>query len=184
VRSYNPDAAVTTVNARIGSPGDVSAVLAGADLVIGAVDQPFQVQDWVDEACVTAGIRYVFGGGRPFSVMYWSVTPGLSACRGCMVRNGQDGDQVRIARLERLMGGQIPANVGTGPVITLVGGLMAVEAMRHLTGFTPPIAAGRLRVMDLVSGAEEITEWTRHPDCPRCRAAQDLASEKVAISRA
>jgi molybdopterin-synthase adenylyltransferase len=183
VRGYNPDAAVTTVNARIGSPDDVSAVLAGADLVIGAVDQPFQVQDWVDEACVCAGVRYVFGGGRPFSVMYWSVDPGRSACRGCMVLSGQAGDQARIARLERLMDGVTPVNVGTGPVISLVGGLMAVEAMRHLTGFTPPVAAGRVRVLDLVSGSEQITEWTRHPDCTRCQAARDRDSERAVGSR-
>lgn len=183
VRGYTPDARVTAVNARIDAPEDVSALLADADLVIGAIDQPFEVRDWVDEACVTAGVPYVFGSGSPFSVSYWSVDPGRTACRGCSELTAETGaaaDAEQLARMTKLAQESTPVNIGTGPVVSLLGGLVAVEAMRYLTGFTPAVAAGRLRLMDLSTGDQTVTEWTPHPACPRCQAAKARAREAEA----
>jgi hypothetical protein len=51
----------------------------------------------------------------------------------------------------------------------MVGSLVAMEALRYLTGFAAPVAAGRFRVVDFRGGVTEtVQRWPRDPDCPAC----------------
>ena len=51
----------------------------------------------------------------------------------------------------------------------VVGGLIALEAVRYLTGFAPPISAAKVWLVDLVTGEIGVGhEWSRVPDCPVC----------------
>jgi molybdopterin/thiamine biosynthesis adenylyltransferase len=102
---------------------------------------------------------------------YWSVDPGRSPCFACHRHNlaagppehGVDAEK-RRAELERV-------NRGIGPVASMVGALVAMEALRYLTAFAPPIAAGCERFVDFSTGEQEVQPWTRWPDCPVCRTA-------------
>jgi hypothetical protein len=48
-----------------------------------------------------------------------------------------------------------------------------MEAVRYLTGLTPPVAAGTYQLVDF-SGACAISDdpWPADPDCPLCAAAR------------
>jgi molybdopterin/thiamine biosynthesis adenylyltransferase len=162
VRALNSDVAVHALDLRLEGPDDARAAIAGADLVVSAVDQPVEVQQWVNEACVDAGVPFVGGSVLTTRGSYFSVDPGRSGCLGCLRlyerKNGH----------ERLVGGDRSNHV-IGAAATLLGGLVTLEALRYLTRFAPPVAAGTMWIADLVSGrVEPLSEWPRLPDCPVC----------------
>ena len=171
VRAFSPATQVKAISRWIGGPEDVADLLTDADLVVSGVDQPASIDLWVNEACVAAGVPYVRGGMIAERLVYWSVDPGHSPCLACHRHNleagapehGVDAD-LRRAELERV-------NRGIGPVASMVGALVAMEALRYLTAFAPPIAAGCERFVDFSTGNQEVQPWTRWPDCPVCPTA-------------
>jgi molybdopterin-synthase adenylyltransferase len=176
VRAFDSRVDVRTVRRWIGGPGDIADLLGGVDLVVAGVDHPDLIDTWVNAACVTAGVPYVRGGMIARRLIYWSVDPGRSGCLACQEhqpgRTGEpDGITAgRLAELQRV-------NRGIGPAASMTGALVAMEALRYLTGFAPPIAAGRARFVDFATGAEEVREWQRWPECPICVAAPRAASK-------
>ncbi len=182
VRAFSPGTDVRTVSRWIGGPGDVADLLTDAALVISGVDQPAGIDLWVNEACVAAGVPYVRGGMIAQRLAYWSVDPGRSPCMAChqheltvaAPEHGVSADR-RRAELERV-------NRGIGPVASMVGALVAMEALRYLTGFAPPIAAGCERFVDFATGDQEVQRWTRWADCPVCPTAPGPLAGGVAAA--
>ena len=84
LRRFDPGIDVQAVNGRVTGPDDVRVLLPGADLVISAIDDPDEVDLWVNEACVGEGIPFIRGGLSYTQGLYWSVDPGRSACRQCL----------------------------------------------------------------------------------------------------
>jgi molybdopterin/thiamine biosynthesis adenylyltransferase len=174
LRAFNPGMRVDTISRRVAGPADVAPLLADADLLITGIDRPDEVDVWVNEACLAAGVPYVRGGILPTRVVYWSVDPGRSACYSCALR--ADAEQAAAgsgtAVVARRLAPGLPAvNRGIGPVASLVGSLVAMEALRYLTGFAAPAAAGRFRVVDFRCGVTETEQpWPRDPDCAACAA--------------
>ena len=184
VRAFSPETDVRVVSRWIGGPDDVADLLPEADLVVSGVDQPAGIDLWVNEACVAAGVPYVRGGMIAQRLAYWSVDPGRSPCMAChqhelaatAPEHGVAAER-RRAELERV-------NRGIGPVASLVGALVAMEALRYLTGFAPPIAAGCERFVDFASGEQEVQRWTRWADCPVCPTAPVLPAAGVLATAA
>ncbi len=168
VRAYNSAVDVRAVRCWIGGPDDVTDLLTDADLVVSGVDHPDEIDLWVNQACVSSAVPYVRGGMLARRVTYWSVDPGRSACLECD-RHAPGGHALELGVTEEQMRtGLDRVNRGIGPVASLVGAMVGLEALRYLTGFAPPIAAGCERFCDLASGAEEVRTWQRWPDCPAC----------------
>lgn len=63
VRAFNSGIDVRAVHRWIAGPDDVADLLPDADLVIAGVDHPYGINEWVNQACVTAGVPY--GCGAP-----------------------------------------------------------------------------------------------------------------------
>jgi molybdopterin-synthase adenylyltransferase len=161
-RSFNSDLKVSVVERRIERPGDVSRLLENVDLVLAAVDQPADVRDWVNDACVPAGIPFITGSFHRGRGMYWSVDPGRSGCQACW-RVGRLRDAPPAFEHRKQV------NRGIGPVASLLGSLVALEALRYLTRFSEPISSGKLWLVDFGSGRIELAqEWPKLPDCPIC----------------
>jgi len=174
VRAFDSRADVTAVNARVDGPDDVRALLAGADLVVSAIDDPDEVDLWVNEACVGAGVPLIRGGLAYMQGLYWSVDPGRSACRRCLEihRAGLEQDiDLPLVTWERVLRSE-RVNRGIGPVAQLLGSLVAMEALRYLTGIVPPVSAGTYQLVDF-SGDCSISSdaWPRDPDCTVCVTA-------------
>jgi putative peptide zinc metalloprotease protein len=162
-QEFSPHTTVTTLAGRIESADDVSALLPDVDLVISAIDQPAEGPLWVNEACHRAGTPSIYGGFFFTKGRYESVWPGHSACLACLVL----GETFDLQ----------PINRATGPSVSIVGGLMALEAVRYLTGFTPPAAAATSWIVDFSTGAVvESVSWGRSPECPVCASPPGDAS--------
>jgi molybdopterin/thiamine biosynthesis adenylyltransferase len=174
LRAFDASADVQAINARVLGPDDVRRLLPGADLVISAIDDPDEVDLWVNEACVGAGIPLIRGGLSYTQGLYWSVDPGRSACRQCLeayrATLAQDIDLPlltweRVMRTERV-------NRGIGPVAQLLGSVVAMEALRYLTGITPPVAAGAYQLIDFAGACSTSVEpWPQDPSCDVCATA-------------
>ena len=166
-RAFNSEVRLTPVERRVTGPDDVAPLLPGADLVLSAIDQPPEVQEWVNDACVAAGVPFVTGGMQVGRGMYYSVLPGRSSCLACwrsaeVPTAAPDAPGTPAGRPERV-------NRGLGPVASLMGALIALEAVRYLTGFAPPVSAGKLWLVDFATGRSDVGyAWPRLPGCPVC----------------
>ena len=72
-RAFNSDVRVTGVERRVTSPGDIADLVESANLVLSAIDRPFEVQQWVNRACVDAGVPFITGGMQVARGLYFSV---------------------------------------------------------------------------------------------------------------
>lgn len=175
--AFDPTLRVEAFRRRVESPDDVTTLLRGSalsplpDLVVSAIDEPDEVDRWVNAACVAAGVPFVRGGLAYTQGLYWSVDPGRSACRECLERHrarladGIDRDVVTRPRVLQ----QDRVNRAIGPVTSVLGGLVALEAMRFLTGLTAPVALGRYQLVDFAGDAGTSCDaWPPDPACPVC----------------
>lgn len=163
-RSLNSEIKVTPVDRRVTGPEDVAPLLPGVSLVISAIDEPHEVDEWVNEACVDAGVTLLSGGVRVRRGIYTSVQPGITGCLACMdlLASRRPGESVLHALPDTV-------SLGIGPTTTLMGGLIALEAVRYLTGYAPPISAGKVWLVDFATGQTQVSyEWSRQLDCPVC----------------
>jgi molybdopterin/thiamine biosynthesis adenylyltransferase len=160
-RAFNSELRITPVERWVTGPEDLAPLLPGADLVLSAIDQPAEVQEWVNDACVPAGVPFIAGGMQVGRGVYYSVLPGQSSCLGCW--RAADAAGGAPADLPQRV------NRGIGPVASLMGALIALEAVRYLTGFAPPVSAGKLWLVDFATGQSDVGyAWPRLPDCPVC----------------
>ena len=165
---------VEVADMRITCADDVRRVASGADLVVSAVDDPEEIDLWVNEACVSAGVPFIRGGLAYMQGLYWSVDPGRSACRQCLethrmdLANGFDRPVVTWERVLR----SARVNRAIGPVAQLLGALVSMEALRYLTRVHPPVSAGCYRLVDFSGdGAMSSDPWPSDPNCPVCAAS-------------
>jgi molybdopterin/thiamine biosynthesis adenylyltransferase len=165
-QAHNSEMQVAGVERRVTGPDDVAALLPGADLVLSAIDRPDDVQSWVNHACVAAGVPFITGGIQVARGGYYSVDPDRSGCVACWhaaaARSGNERPGANGSANAEI-------NRAIGPAASLVGGLIALEAVRYLTGFAPPVSAAKVWLVDLITGEIGIGyEWARVLDCPVC----------------
>lgn len=163
ILAINERIEVTTIARMLSTEAELAEVIAGHDLVVASIDHPVDVLWRVNRVCVAAGIPFVAGGVQGVRALYLGVDPRTSGCLDC------DFARLGIAAPapdERL------GNRAIGPAVTIVGGLIALDVARYLTGFAPPVSPGRIWSVDLVSGAvTESARWSRYEGCPTCGEA-------------
>jgi len=178
VRAFDPAVEVTAVNRLVTGPEMITELLGGIDVVVSAIDQPDDIDLQVNRACVAAGVPFIRGGLAYLQGLYWSVDPGRSACRQCLEifrdrqvetghRAAETLDWPQLLRQERV-------NRAIGPVAGMLGALVAMEALRYLTGIMPPVAAGTYQLIDFTGDCRITTEaWAKVADCPVCAGAPE-----------
>jgi molybdopterin-synthase adenylyltransferase len=171
---YSPGGTVVeAVHERITGPGAVRRLGAGASLVICAIDSPDDVHLLVNEACFDLGVPFVAGGLQYSMMFYWSVEPGVSACRLCLDLDRADDSAAMpepAGRTVLQQAGRV--NRATGPIAQLLAGFVTLEAGRYLTRTDPPIAAATYHTIELADGMRTgRSPWRRHPGCPLCGRA-------------
>lgn len=179
VRAFHGDIEVRALHRWVGGPADVTDLLPGVDLVVSGIDQGERIDNWVNEACVRAGVPWIRGGMTGSQLIYFSVDPGRSACYECRVHAYGDGKAIAssvlppaAATAQRLSARLSRVNRANGPSAALVGSLVAFEALRYLTGYEPAYAAGAEVLVDISGGCAQRREpWPRDQDCDVCAGA-------------
>jgi molybdopterin/thiamine biosynthesis adenylyltransferase len=186
VREFNPRIDIEKVPRRIESTADVLAVAADADVVVSVADRPkMEINHWVNEGCVRAGVPLVTGGLETQRAVYFTVLPGVTGCIECWRLQVFRDDPVSATLLEekreRRIGGD---NAAFCPLVTMTTALLLGELTRIVVGIAPPVAAGRL--MELRFDDYRMVEserWDRLDDCPVCSGIPaPAAGERVAVT--
>jgi len=181
VREYDPQIRVRAVDRWISGPADLTDLTAGIDIIVGGLDGEQDAHLWVNEAALRAGVPYVGGGMQRTQFMYFSVDPGRSPCLLCDESDRPNPDEPTSAGVATRLSRSLRFNNALiGPIAMQLGSLIAYEALRYLTGFEPPRAAGAQVLLDLRTGL--VPTWqpfARDPACPACALAGGLVTDPV-----
>lgn len=137
-------------------PDNAQALIGGFDLVLDGTDD-FATRLAVSDACVATGVPLVSGAiGR------WTGQVGIFPGRPCY----------------RCLVPEIPPDAETcqavgviGALAGVVGSMMALEAIKLITGAGEPLV-GRLLVYDALSAVTRTVRVAPDPQCPSCAGDQ------------
>jgi molybdopterin/thiamine biosynthesis adenylyltransferase len=132
--------------------GNAGALVEGFDLVLDGTDD-FATRFAVSDACLAEGKTLVSG-----AIARWTgqvgVFPG-KPCYRCLVPDiPPDADTCVSVGVIGALGG-------------VIGSMMALEAVKVITGAGEPLA-GRLLIYDALAGETRTVRIGADPDCPAC----------------
>ncbi|HEX6859418.1 MAG TPA: molybdopterin-synthase adenylyltransferase MoeB [Caulobacteraceae bacterium] len=154
LRALNPEIAIDAHNARLTSRN--AAPIDRYDLILDGTDD-FETRLAVSDACLEHGKTLVSGAiGR------WSGQVGVFAhqpCYRCLVREVPPDAETCEA-------------VGVvGALAGVVGSMMALEAIKLITGAGEPLT-GRLLIYDSLTAEARTVRVAPDPSCPSCGGAK------------
>ncbi|MDP9385881.1 MAG: HesA/MoeB/ThiF family protein, partial [Actinomycetota bacterium] len=151
----NPEVEVTPYEVRF-EAANAAGLLAGHDVVVDCSDS-FATRYAVNAACCAAGPALVEGGVVGLSGLVMSIRPGETACYRCAFPVPPPVGSVPTCAQAGVL----------GPAAGVVGSLQAVEALKLLTGFAPPLTDAFLQVELGEPGFTRVAV-ERRPGCPDC----------------
>jgi adenylyltransferase/sulfurtransferase len=162
-----------------GVVADLGATLADelvreADLVLDGSDN-FETRYVLNDVCLRAGVPWVYGACVAAHGAALAVRPGKTPCLRCVLGerplpgSGETCDTAGVV----------------APVVQVVAGIQAAEALKLLAGRLDALVGGLVTV-DLWSGAFEVARLDdRAPWCPSCTERRyDYAQEPLAPAAA
>jgi bacteriocin biosynthesis cyclodehydratase domain-containing protein len=171
--AYNSELKLAPVRRRVRGPSDLADVLDGADLLIATADwPPYELQRWVNRACLDAGVAYISAGQFPPLVRVGPmVLPGSSACQECLERQTRRGfpmyDEV-TAEISK----KPPRAATLGAASGVVGSMLAMEAVHLLTDASRPASVDTALILDLRTMRLSKERVRRDPACPECGSGE------------
>jgi molybdopterin/thiamine biosynthesis adenylyltransferase len=154
----NPDVRVITHAERF-TAENADALLEGVDLLLDGCDN-FETRYVINHACLRANVPWVYSAVRGFEAQLscFDVRGQGTPCYQCLVPeappNRQDCEERGVL----------------GALVGIMGSMMAVEAVKMLTGIGAPYY-GRLVRYDALSGIWKESALLRDPACPSCKSA-------------
>ena len=136
--------------------GNVQDLIRGADVVLDGTDN-FETRYLINDACVAAGIPWVYGGVVAASGMSMTILPGQSACLRCVFREPPPPGSLPTCDVAGII----------SPIVRIIGGVEVSEALKILTGSGRP-NRGLLSVEVWDLSFEVVELGGPSPDCPTC----------------
>lgn len=156
LRRLNSDVVVRGVVADV-TASNVTALVGAADLVLDGTDN-FETRFLVNDACLSLSVPWIYGACVGAYGLALAVRPGASPCLRCVLRErpapgtGETCDTAGVI----------------GPIVHVVAGLQAAEALKLLCGRHDDLLPGLVTV-DLWSGLFEVMDLRgQAPSCPAC----------------
>ena len=152
--AINPDIEITSINKRLDDEA-LAAYVGKADVVLDGSDN-FATRFQVNDACVAASTCLISGAAIRLEGQIAEFGPDYSTspCYRCLYKEADES-------LENCAGNGV-----LGPVPGAIGTLMAVEALKFLSGIESP--RGVLRLFDATSGEFRAVKVAKRDDCPVC----------------
>jgi len=136
------------------TPASAPGFVEGLDLVVDGLDN-FEARFVLNDACVAAGVPWIYGGAVGGGGMLMGVRPGAGPCLRCLLPEPPQPGSLPTCQSEGVL--------GTAPMV--VAAWQATEAIKQLTG-----RGDRLEGLLLVDVWRN--EWRRIPVArdPACRS--------------
>jgi molybdopterin-synthase adenylyltransferase len=156
---------------------DAERAIQGSDVVVLAADQPhFQLERWVNAACVRHGIPFLGGGVNVMEAQCYMVLPGQTGCIDCnhLRQHIQTESYAEFIRAHRASGFRMPS-AATAANYMLLTGLVGGELIRLMTGSEAPRSAGKVLTTSFSTyTTRETMDFTeRMDDCPTCGTGRE-----------
>lgn len=167
----NPHVAVTTLTKRVSGVSDARQCMAGRDLLICAADRPrIRIYEWLNEAALVEAVPWVRGANDGLTVNLFLHAPGRTACFECEQQHAYETVPGYAATIRYAMEhiGNRTVNPCTAPVSGLIGSLVALEAVKLITGVAEPTILNRKLVFDLQTMQIDFYDGVRDPGCGAC----------------
>jgi molybdopterin-synthase adenylyltransferase len=166
---FNSGIRIEAVQRMLASELDVREVVAGADFVVDAADQPVhEIERWVNAACFRAGVPYISMSQFPPLVRVGPVyVPGRTGCYACQEAGWREGFPLFDELAEHRSARPSPA-ASFAPASGLVGSLVALDVVHHLTGLCEPATLGASLTIDLRTLGVEREPVERRAGCGVC----------------
>ena len=169
MRALNPFIEVRPYNRRL-AEGNATALVAEYDLVLDGTDD-FDTRYLVNRACVAAGVPLISGAITQWEGQVSLFDPAKGGpCYACVF-------PVKPAP------GLVPTCAEAGvaaPLPGIIGGLMAMEAVKQLTGAGETLA-GRLMIHDALYAETRVIGIKRRADCAVCGGGRPHAGTEAAV---
>jgi molybdopterin/thiamine biosynthesis adenylyltransferase len=156
MRALNPFIEVRPYNRKL-TDENAAALVADFDLVLDGTDD-FDTRYLVNRACVAAGVPLISG-----AITQWEGQLGL-------FDPAQGGPCYACVFPVKPAAGLVPSCAEAGvaaPLPGIIGAMMAMEAVKHLTGAGETLS-GRLMIHDALYADSRVIGVKRRPDCEVC----------------
>lgn len=154
---------------RLESAADVSAVIAGSQVVIDAVDWPAHyIEHWINAACFEAGIPFMSMSHSPPNARVGPFyLPGSTGCYACQEIVYRQKYPLYDVMIEQMSASPSPGAV-VGPACAHIGGHVSLDLLHYLTGIAAPSTLGTAYVYDLRTLECRREPVEQQPDCRIC----------------
>ncbi|MBU1411634.1 HesA/MoeB/ThiF family protein [Myxococcota bacterium] len=137
------------------TPENVRGLVRRADLVMDATDN-FETRYLLNDACVEAGIPWIYGGVLGMEGTVMLVAPDAGPCFRCLIPTAPDASKLPTI-----------AEVGVlSTTVTTIASQQVTLALRALVN--PDDQDCAVRVLDVWAGSLRRIPLRRNPDCPCC----------------
>jgi adenylyltransferase/sulfurtransferase len=153
--AHNPGCRLETLDGRLEGAA-LAAAVARADLVLDGSDN-FGSRFALNQVCVEARKPLISGAAIRYEgqLLVFDLRDPASPCYACLYPEG--GEELEDCQRNGVL----------APLVGVIGSLMAVEAVKLLTGVGRPLT-GRLLRYDALTGESRYTSFKRDPACPVC----------------
>ena len=162
MRALNPFIEVRPYQRRLDD--ETASLIADYDLILDGTDN-FDTRYLVNRLCVQAGKPLISA-----AITQWEGQISLyDPARG--------GPCYECVFPERPLPGMVPTCAEAGvaaPLPGIIGSMMAMEAVKYLTGAGDPLR-GRLMIFDALYAEARVIGAKKRPDCPVCGSAHPVA---------
>jgi adenylyltransferase/sulfurtransferase len=167
LRALNSDVEVRGVVADVG-PENVDALVRGQTIVLDGTDN-FDTRFLLNDVCVRACVPWVYGACVGSYGLALLVRPGVTPCLRCVLEtvpapgSGATCDTAGVV----------------APIVQVIAGIQAGEALKVLAGRTESVLKGLVSV-DLWTGTFDILDLSgQAPWCPACTEGRFEYAERV-----
>ncbi len=156
VQRINSEVEVHPVVADV-TPTNAEQLVAGSDVVLDGTDN-LETRYLLNDACVKAGVPWVYGGAIGATGMSMTILPGETACFRCLFPNRQPAGTLATCDTVGVL----------GPCVVTVAAVQGTEVLKILVGDREHLSRG-LTAFDLWTNEFQRAERVqRRPSCPCC----------------
>lgn len=172
LRKINSEIQIDAVVADV-TPRNVERYVTDVELVLDATDN-FETRYLINDACVSLGRPWIYGGAIGTSGMAMTIDPGRGPCLRCLLPNLPAAGSVPTCETQGVLNAA-PA---------LVASLQVTAAIKRLVDGPEP--EHKLSMLDLWRGSIRSVKVPRDKDCPTCvqRKFEFLEAEQTSWATA